>query len=54
MGIGQAFLQRSICYRPYVCLSVCHTSGSVKKRLKLGLCNFHRSVVGRSSTHRTV
>jgi len=49
---------RAICYRPSVCPSVCLsvclsvrlcvrlavTGGSVKKRLKVGACNFHRTV----------
>jgi len=30
--------------RVSVCLSVCHTGGSVKKRLKLGSRNFHHTV----------
>jgi len=41
--------ERAICYRksicPSVCLSVCLSHGWIsRKRLKLGSCNFHRTV----------
>ena len=37
--------ERAICYRPSVCPSVCLSHGWIsQKRLKLGSCNFHRTV----------
>jgi len=37
--------ERAICYRKSVCPSVCLSHGWIsRKRLKLGSCNFHRTV----------
>jgi len=42
------YAERTICYRPSVCLSVCQFGrlwhGWGQKRLTLGSCNFHHRV----------
>jgi len=42
--MATAYAERATCYRPSVRLSVCLSHGWIQKRLKLGSCNFHRTV----------